>query len=87
VTRYFSALLVSGAAMKFSQRDWVTEIAGGTMAGLLGGLAWAFFVPDFPFLESVLGGGVTAFVISAVNQPLRWLLERRPKTGDGGSDE
>ncbi len=68
--------------MTFDQREWVNDLATGTITGVVGGLALAMLVPDPPFLEAMLGGGAVGVVTGAITLPLKWLLNRRPEAID-----
>lgn len=63
--------------MDFNQREWVNDIAVGTLSGLLTGAMGALFVADPPFGMAVSAGGILGFVAGICNMPVRWLLERR----------
>jgi hypothetical protein len=68
--------------MKFNQRQWINEIASGTIAGLLGAVIVVTIAPDVPHDLAVATGGIVGFATSVVNLPLKWLLDRRPGAKD-----
>jgi len=44
--------------MKFDQREWVNDIAVGTLTGMIGGVVMAMLVPEPPLADAVVAGGL-----------------------------
>lgn len=65
--------------MEFNQREWVTDLAVGTFAGLGAAVVAALLLPDVPFLATLTTGGVIGFVRAALSLPLKSLFELRPR--------
>lgn len=69
--------------MKFDRREWVNEIAAGTLAGLVAGAFGALMLPDAPIATGLIAGGATGFARGLLVLPLKALLNRRSRPDDG----
>ncbi len=67
---------------EFDQREWVNDIVTGAIAGVASGAVGALLVPDPPFIDLMVGGGIVGLVSQMVVLPVRWLLNRRPDVPD-----
>ena len=65
--------------MRFDQREWVNDIATGTIAGALTAAVGAMLVPQPSFLDAIAVGAMLGVVPGIVVLPLKWLLNRRPE--------
>jgi hypothetical protein len=65
--------------MRFDQREWISEMATGTIVGGLTGAIGAVLVPDPPYVSAISVAAILGFVAGAVNLPIKWLLDLRPQ--------
>jgi hypothetical protein len=73
--------------MGFDQREWVNEIVTGTLTGLVVGVVGVLFVPEAPLGPVLTTGGLGGLVTGVLNQPVRSLLNLRPKANQLGAKE
>ena len=69
--------------MKFDRREWVNDIATGTLAGLAAGAFGAAMLPDTPMKVAMIAGGAAGFMRGLLTMPIKWMLNRRPQPGSG----
>ncbi|HYC60695.1 MAG TPA: hypothetical protein VEK79_14110 [Thermoanaerobaculia bacterium] len=60
----------------------MNDIVTGTIAGMVAGAVGAMFVPNPPFLDLILGGGIAGLVSQMLILPVKWLLNSRPDASD-----
>jgi hypothetical protein len=71
--------------MRFNGREWVNDIVTTAVTASIAGLVWAKLVPDQSMLDAVVIAGIGGLVTGMVLQPLKWLLEQRPREDDDES--
>jgi len=69
--------------MKFNARQWVTDIATGTLSGITLAVVGHMLVPVLDVAQALWVGGTLGFVSALIAEPGKWLLELRP---DGNDD-
>jgi hypothetical protein len=70
------------AKMRFDQSEWVNDMVTGAVTGAAGALMTAMLVPDPPLLQATAIGGIIGLIIGMIDQPTRWLLNKRPRPDD-----
>ncbi|MBV9496232.1 MAG: hypothetical protein JOZ54_18430 [Acidobacteria bacterium] len=66
------------ATGKFRTREWVNDIAAGTLACLISGGIGAYVIAD-PFIgQTITTAGLVGFIAGLVNEPIRHILNLRP---------
>ena len=64
--------------MKFDQREWVNDIAVGTLTGMIGGVVMAMLVPEPPLADAVVAGGLVGLSTGLFGRLIKVILDRRP---------
>jgi len=63
----------------FDQREWVNDIVQGVTTGVVCGAVGTMLLPDPAFTDAMASGGILGLIAGLLAQPLKWLLNRRPK--------
>lgn len=82
VSKVVTLFVAAEHSMRFNQREWITDIASGTIAGLSAAVVATLILPDAPFLATLAAGGLIGFIRAAANLPLKWVFDLRPGSRD-----
>lgn len=68
--------------MRFPWREWLAEMASGTVGGALAGAVGAAIIPGSAFGATVAAGAIGGLIVGAVNIPIKIAF-----TGKGRGDK